>query len=86
MERLAVVITPIVQLPGLIGRKQFEKIGRVLAVLNHFEIPGVAQLGFYLNARQLKINPLIDLNSRELTPPLVIVFITLHRGFVKQSI
>lgn len=86
MERIAVVITPIVQLPGLIGRKQFEKIGRVLAVLNHFEIPGVAQLGFYLNARQLKINPLIDLNTREFTPPLIIVFVTLHCGFIQQSI
>lgn len=86
MERISVIVTPIVQLPGLIGRKQLKKIGGVLAVLNHFEIPGVAQLGFYLNTRQLKINPLIDLNSREFTPPLVIVFVTLHCGFVKQSI
>ena len=86
MERISVIVTPIVQLPGLIGGKQLEKIGGVLAVLNHFEIPGVAQLGFYLNARQLKINPLIDLNSREVTPPPIIVFVTLHRGFIQQSI
>lgn len=62
LERISVIVTPIVQLPGLISRKQLEKIGGVLAVLNHFEIPGVAQLGFYLYTRQLKINPLIDLN------------------------
>ena len=86
MERISVIITPRIQLPGLIGRKQLKEIGGVLAVLNHFEIPRVAQLGFYLYARQLKINPLIDLNSREITPPLIIVFVTLHCGFVKQSI
>lgn len=86
MERISVIVTPIVQLPGLIGGKQLEKIGGVLAILNHFEIPGVAQLGFNLYARQLKINPLIDLNPGEFTPPLVIVFVTLHCGFVKQSI
>ena len=86
MERIAVVVTPIIQFPGLIGRKQLKEIGGMLAVLNHFEIPRVAQLGFYLYARQLKINPLIDLNSRELTPPLVIVFITLLCGIIQQFI
>lgn len=86
MERISVIITPIVQLPGLICRKQLKKIGGVLAVLNHFEIPRVAQLGFYLYARQLKINPLIDLNSREITPPLVIVFVTLFCGIIQQFI
>ena len=80
------IVTPIVQRPGLIGRKQLEKIGGVLAVLNHLEVSGVAQLGFNLYARQLKINPLIDLNSRELTPPPIIVFVTLHRGFIQQFI
>ena len=42
LERISVVITPIVQLPGLIGRKQLKKIGGVLAVLNHLEVSGVA--------------------------------------------